>query len=395
MVTDGGNGIGHDQVGFVNLYIEPAIKSASSSTIEKRNSDIAEWKNELEQCQSRLKSLVPPSQVYGVVAQEPPKTFLLTLGNTEAPRDEVTPGTIGCLSRLQSFALTTDASDSERRIALANWIASGDNPLTDRVIVNRIWQQHFGVGIVDTPSDFGLGGSLPTHPELLDWLAIQLRENRYSLKAIHRLICCSAAYRQSSVYETENENHRKAIKIDSSNRLLWKQVPRRLDAESIRDAILATSGQLKKEMGGPGFRDFDYKEEYAPVYSYISRDDDKLNRRSIYRFRVRTTPHALLTTFDCPNPANLTPTRSITTTALQSLALMNHDFVIQQSDSFAMRLQQATNSLEEQVDLGWRLAIGRRPNDEEQQASLDLVRAQGLNTFCRFLLNTNEFVYVD
>jgi hypothetical protein len=264
-----------------------------------------------------------------------------------------------------------------------------------RVIVNRLWQQHFGTGIVSTPSDMGLGGSQPSHPELLDWLAQQLKQNQYSLKAMHRLICCSAAYRQRSTIDTHSLVHEQALTVDSSNRLLWRQNPRRLDAEAIRDSILAVSGQLDVSMYGPGFREFDYKEEYAPVYTYVTKPDATLMRRSIYRFRVRTTPNPLLTTLDCPNPANLTPTRSTTTTAIQSLAMLNHQFMLQQADALARRLEQTSTEPREQIMQAWRLTLGRTPRESELMAAQSLIAQHGTITFCRYLLNANEFVTVD
>lgn len=185
------------------------------------------------------------------------------------------------------------------------------------------------------------------------------------------------------------------MKADAGNRYLWRQNPRRLDAESIRDAILATSGCLNTTPFGPGYRDFDYKEEYAPVYGYITADQPDLWRRSIYRFVVRTTPQPLLTTLDCPNPASLAPARHVTTTALQSLALLNNEFLLRQSDHFAARLTREVPSEEARVDRAFRLALGRSPSPQESQAGLQLARTRGLNQLCRMLFNSNEFVYVD
>ncbi len=200
---------------------------------------------------------------------------------------------MSCIKGLKSFELAGSASDAERRRQLAYWITDGSNPLMPRVLSHRLWQQHFGVGLVATPSDFGLGGAAPSHPDLLDWLAIGSRNITYSIKAMHRLICTSTAYRQQSAFLPTHTNHQQAMASDASNRWLWRQNPRKLDAESLRDAVLAVSGQLNPQMFGPGFREFDYKEEYAPVYSYVTKQDPSLLRRSIYRFRVRTTPNPL------------------------------------------------------------------------------------------------------
>lgn len=159
--------------------------------------------------------------------------------------------------------------------------------------------------------------------------------------------------------------------------------------------MLSVSGQLQIQMFGPGFREFDYKEEYAPVYSYVTKDGQEYSRRSIYRFRVRTTPNPLLTTLDCPNSANLTPTRNTTTTALQSLALLNHDFVLQQSEHLAKRLEGAHSNLAKQVSLAWSLVFSREPSASEQNVAIELIQKHGLATFCRYLLNANEFVSID
>ena len=184
--------------------------------------------------------------------------------------------------------------------------------------------------------------------------------------------------------------------MDSSNRLLWRQNPRRLDAESTRDAVLAVSGKLNLAAGGPGWRDFKYTEAYAPIYDYVTADTPELWRRSIYRFIVRTTPHQFMTTLDCPNPANLTPARMNTTTALQALTLSNNEFMLQQARHFAARLdREAGAETSTQIARAFQLALARPPTQRELAAARDLVRADGVFSLCRMLLNANEFVYVD
>jgi hypothetical protein len=345
--------------------------------------------------EKQIASLVEVDQVYAVQSETPPVVQILARGDTEQGRDEVTPSSLECLEGVGNFSLDASASDLSRRLALSDWITDTANPLFKRVIVNRLWQQHFGQGIVATPSDFGLGGALPTHPELLDWLANDFHEKRYSLKAMHRLICCSSTYRQQSNHDSHHPSHAKATAVDANNRWLWRQNAFKLDAESTRDAILSVSGQLEPSMFGPGFREFDYKEEYAPVYSYVTRNDRDANRRSIYRFRVRTTPNPWLTSLDCPNSANFTPTRFVTTTALQSLALLNHDFVLQQSENLANRISSLHESQNDQIAMAWFLVFGRKPSELEMRASEELIGKHGLSTFCRFLLNSNEFVSID
>ena len=302
------------------------------------------------------------------------------------------PSTLECLAGLEPLTLGFDTPDAERRVAFAKWITDPAHPLTPRVIVNRLWQHHFGTGLVDTPSDFGFGGSLPTHPDLLEWLAAELVANSWSLKDLHRLICTSRTYRQQSFGVP---GAAAATALDSDNRLLWRQNPRRLDAESVRDAILTASGCLNLEMFGPGYRDFDYEEAYAPVYTSITADAAPLWRRTIYRFIVRSTPSPFLTTLDCPSPANLTPVRLQTTTALQSLALLNNDFLLRQTEHFAARLRAATADSKEQIRLAFQLVFQRNPDDAEQAAALTLLTETDLMQFCRMLLNANEFITID
>ena len=287
VVTDNGNDIGHDQVGFADVRIEPTGETTSENAKEVET-QVVSLKQQLDQLNMRLKSVADVDRVYGVLSETPPKVSLLARGDTEQPREEVQPSAVSCIKGLKNFELAESASDFQRRQQLANWITDDSNPLMPRVIVNRLWQQHFGVGLVATPSDFGLGGAAPSHPELLDWLASEFKKRHYSIKAMHRLMCSSTAYRQQSVLMLDNAAHKQATAIDVTNRWLWRQNSRKLDAESLRDAVLAVSGQLDPKMFGPGFRDFDYKEEYAPVYTYVTKADQSLLRRSIYRFRVRT-----------------------------------------------------------------------------------------------------------
>jgi hypothetical protein len=225
---------------------------------------------------------------------------------------------------------------------------------------------------------------------LLDWLADELLARGWSLKALQRLILTSRTYRQSSQFNAQ------AAAVDAQNRLLWRVNPCRLDAESLRDSVLAVSGKLNSEMGGPGYRDFDYTEAYAPIYRYITPDRAELFRRSIYRFVVRTTPQQFLTTLDCPNPANLTPARVNTTTALQALALLNDDFMLRQADDFATRIKSdAGDDATAQVTRAFALAFGRQPTETERESAAAFAQAHGLGQLCRLLLNANEFVYVD
>jgi hypothetical protein len=389
IATDGGNSISHDQI----FFGDPRIEGDPAASTDEQRRALAAAAGRLATLEQELASLQPPAKVFGPVTGPPPVVKVNLRGNPETLGDEVTPGTLSAIAALPASFGDASLPEGERRRALADWITSPANPLTPRVIANRLWHHHFGTGLVDTPSDFGLGGGRPSHPELLDWLAAEVVAREWSLKAMHRLICTSHAYRQRTIDVPEAAA---ALAIDADNRLLWRQSPRRLDAESLRDATLAVTGSLNLEMHGPGYRDFDYEEAYAPIYRYITPDSPTLWRRSIYRFVVRSTPHSFMTTLDCPNPANLTPARIETTTALQSLALMNNDFMLRQAGHFAKRLErEAGADPAAQVRRGFALAFTREPDDAELTAAVALVQSQGLAQLCRMLFNANEFVSVD
>ena len=387
--TDAGNSIGMDQI----FFGDPRIEGDPTALPPERQALLAEATTRLESLEKELKSLKEPDKVFGPVPGTPPVVKVNIRGNPETTGDEVGPGTISAVAGLPASFGDAATLDADRRKALAGWITSQANPLTSRVIVNRLWHHHFGTGLVDTPSDFGLGGGKPSHPQLLDWLAAEIVDRGWSLKAMHRLICSSHAYRQRSV---DVPGAAAATAIDADNRLLWRQNARRLDAESLRDATLSVTGCLNPAMHGPGYRDFDYEEAYAPVYRYITPDTPELWRRSIYRFIVRSTPHTFMSTLDCPNPANLTPARLETTTALQSLALLNNDFMLRQAGHWAARLEkEAGADPAAQVRRGYALALVREPDETELAAAVALVKRAGLPQFCRMLFNANEFIYVD
>ena len=268
-------------------------------------------RGEVAHGEAELKNLPTTTKVYAVVpSSNPPVVRVQRRGNPEDELQEVTPGAFAWARHAPADFGTATTPEGQRRRALAEWITHPDNPLTYRVMANRLWHHHFGQGIVATPSDFGLGGDRPSHPELLDFLATELRRSGGSLKHLHRIIVRSAAYRQQSGI------HPARAAIDGSNRLLSRQNSRRLDAESTRDAVLSVSGALRPQGGGPGYRDFVYTEAYAPIYTYPAEDHPDLCRRTIYRWVVRTTPQPFLSALDCPDPANLTPVRAHTTTAL-------------------------------------------------------------------------------
>ncbi len=256
--------------------------------------------------------------------------------------------------------------------------------------MNRVWHYHFGRGIVETPNDFGHMGALPTHPELLDWLAYWFAENGESLKKLHRLIVTSATYRQSTAVQLE------AAKRDADNRYLWRMNRARIDAETIHDTMLAVSGKLDLTMGGPSVQQFFFKDDHSPVYDYTRFDVDSpgANRRSIYRFVVRSVPDPLMESLDCPDASILTPKRNVTVTALQALAVLNNPFVLRQSELLAARVA-AVGSLKKQIQQAYQLALNREPTPAEVKKLLPFAQKNGLASLCRLIFNTSEFMFVD
>jgi hypothetical protein len=335
----------------------------------------------------------PAAPVYAVVSHVPRPVHLLRRGNVESPRELAQPSALAAIpAPSHEFKLTHPENEGNRRQTLAEWIAYPRNPLTWRSIASRIWSYHFDRGLVDTPNDFGHRGGLPSHPELLDWLAAEFRDGGQSLKQLHRLILLSNTYRQSSV------NNPAAAKIDSENRLLWRMNRQRLDAESVRDAVLAVSGTLRLQMGGPGFDLFRFKDDHSPVYDHsaIEKINDPVTwRRTVYRFVVRSVPNPFLECLDCADPNINTPVRNTTLTALQALALLNDPFILKQSECFAERLRKISPDPERQIKAAYRLALGRPPRNEEKNALVEYVRQHGLANACRMLFNTNEFVFID
>lgn len=339
-----------------------------------------------QQIESAL-PLTSTFKAYCGTFSQPPATHLLYRGDVMQPQDEVVPGGFSAVA--DGFDLPADTPESQRRLALAKWIASADNPLTTRVIVNRLWHYHFGQGIVATPSNFGFQGRKPTHPELLDWLASELVARQWSLKQMHRLIVCSSTYRQASTPRGA------AQRVDAENRLLWRYPVRRLEAEAIRDAMLTTSGVLDLKAGGPGYDAFAPNGNYVKVYEPKQEWGPAEWRRMLYQTKPRMEQDATFGAFDCPDASQIAPNRSVSTTALQALNLMNSPFVMQQAGLFAERLErEAADDARAQVDLGFQLAFGRPPDQAERQESLEFVSQYGLVAFCRALFNANEFVYI-
>jgi len=329
-------------------------------------------------------------KVYAVAPQTPEATFLLLRGEPGRKAQELAAGGVRAAGPAD-FALALNAGDAERRRKLAEWITTDASALLARVMVNRLWHYHFGAGIVESPSDFGFNGGRPSHPELLDWLANEFRSQGWSIKKMHRLIVTSATYRQASHFHTE------AAKTDAGNRLLWRKSPMRLEAEAMRDAVLSVAGKLNLKMGGPGYQDFKLAIRGA-THNYLpyEADTDESYRRSIYRTWVRSGRNPLLDTLDCPDPSTATPRRSTTTTPLQSLSLLNSDFMLRMADYFAQRLERdAGQTVDGQVRRAYELALARTPSIHELTIARQVVEQNGLAVLCRALFNCNEFMYVD
>ena len=332
----------------------------------------------------------------GVVAIPEPRTIrLLKRGDLAKPADEIGPGALSAITELKSrFELPNPKNEASRRAALASWLADPANPLTWRSIVNRIWHYHFGKGLSDTPSDFGRMGGEPSHPELIDWLAVWFRDEAHgSLKALHKLLVTSAAYRQSS------DAHGNALAADPDNRLLWRMNRSRLDADSIRDSIFAISGKLDLTMGGPSVVHFTSKPgpQTTPILNYENFDWDSpgASRRSIYRLVWRAIADPFMDALDFPDMGLLSPVRGFSASALQSLALFNNEYLLKYCENFAARLDREAKSPEAKIQTAFLLTYQRNATAEEVSDFTILASQQGLPAACRVLFNSNEFLFLD
>ena len=323
----------------------------------------------------------------------PEPARVLHRGDPEQPGDEVGPRSpLAFDDTLPALALPTDAPEQARRMALADWIVHPSNPLAARVIANRVWQWHFGTGLVETSSDFGRSGSPPSHPELLDWLAAELAAHGWSLKSLHRSIVLSATYRQGHAARAEG------LAKDSGDRLLWRYPSRRLEAEGIRDSMLAVSGLLDPSMGGRGFDLFRSRgglDGFTPVETFSGEG----LKRMIYAHKVRMEKESVFGAFDCPDAGQTRARRRQSTTPIQALHLLNSPFTVQVAEAFAARVDRETTTgdgdrLERQAALAVRIALGREPTQEERSDAMALIRDHSLMALCRLLLNTGDFVTI-
>jgi mono/diheme cytochrome c family protein len=340
-----------------------------------------------QELRDQLATMGPTQPVYAGTFMQPGPTNLLRRGDPMQKGDPVAPSALAAVA--PPLTIAADAPEAERRRALALWLGDPANPLPARVMVNRVWHYHFGRGLVATPSDFGFNGGLPSHPELLDWLAAEYIGNGFHLKPLHRLIVRSAAYRQASRPDA------KKLTVDRENRWLWRMTPRRLEAEAIRDAVLAAGGRLDRRMGGPGYSIWEKNTNYVVVFKPKTELGPEESRRMVYQFKPRSQQDPTFGAFDCPDAALVAPRRNVSTTALQALNLLNSRFLIDQARFFADRLKaDAGDDPSRQAERGFLLAFGRAPTNAEHAAAVSLVREHGAATFCRALYNANEFIYV-
>lgn len=333
-----------------------------------------------------------------IIPRQPPVFHVLARGDYRNPMDVVSPAGLKAVSvdgLSADFGLNPDAPEAERRVALARWITDPRNPLTPRVLVNRLWHHHFGRGIVDTPSDLGFAGGRPSHPELLDWLVKRFVDGGWRIKDIHRLIVHSATWRQAS-----NVGNTKAQEVDADNRLLWRASARRLDGESSRDAMLTVSGTLNRRQGGPSYRDIKVSGGVMGTNSEFTEPTNEFSeatcRRTIYRLWARSGNNPLLESLDCADPSVSAPRRAQTITPIQSLSLLNSSFVEHCAKHLADRVRsEAGTEMDHQLDRLYQRTLGRSPKPSELEWTRQLAQQRGLEQVALVLLNTNEFLFVE
>jgi mono/diheme cytochrome c family protein len=429
-----GNSLEKDKLeSEVKSLAERRRQLVESLTDEATRTKLARVTSQLKAVNREVAALPPPKKVYAaasefkaegsfVSAKTPRPVHLLARGDVKRPGDLMSAAGIACVPGPNpQFDLSDTSGEAARRVALARWLTDAKNLLTRRSIVNRVWHYHFGRGLVETPNDFGHMGALPSHPELLDWLAFWFLDNGGSLKQLHRLLVTSAAYRQSSA------NNAEFSRLDSDNRYLWRMNRARLDAETVHDTMLLISGKLDPTMGGPAVQQFYFKDDHSPVYDYTQFDVDSQagRRRSIYRFIVRSVPDPLMDSLDCPDASILTPKRNVTVTALQALAVLNNPFVLKQCEHLAQRVANEcagrpsdrraaaieraaagdgrapdahvakAGTLEKQIEQVYRLALNRRPTPAETRQLVPFAERNGMASVCRVIFNTSEFMFAD
>jgi mono/diheme cytochrome c family protein len=337
---------------------------------------------------------LPTARAISEMGKQPAPTYFLHRGSIDTKGPAVSPGVLSVVSEFEFPVPPAQAKSSFRRRGLAEWMTNKQNPLTSRVMINRLWQHHFGEGLVRTPSNFGKLGDAPTHPELLDWLAVEFMERGWSIKQMHKQMMLSQAYQMASDDTAAN------MALDPENKLLWRMPRVRLEAEAIRDAMLAVAGNLDRSLGGPCVYPWIdpklFQSSTKRTWPGKPDDDPTTWRRSLYIFSKRSIRYPLFETFDQPNLVNSCERRNRSTIAPQALLLMNNNFVILEAQKFAERLQkEAGADVTKQVERGYQLALGRAPTAFERTKTVAFVNStsNGLAEFCQALFNLNEFVY--
>jgi cytochrome c553 len=388
----------------IDTHLQPIIDTAPESRTKQQQAELAvsylNWPLDRE-----LSALPQPQQLYcgtnrftGVgghqPATKPRPIHVLGRGDIRFPGVLAQPGAMSCVPGLHAkFEISDPMDEGARRVALACWLSDNHNVLTWRSIINRVWHYHFGRGLVATPSDFGRMGTPPTHPELIDWLALRFQENEGSLKWLHRTIVMSNVYQQSSYH------HKEHASIDSENQYLWRMNRNVLDAESIRDSILQFSGKLNLTMGGPPVKQFVETKVFGlrkeADYAAFDIEDPGNFRRSIYRYVYRTMPDPFMNAMDCPDASQRAPIRNQSITALQAAAMMNDPLLVRQCEHMAERLAGLKSNLPDQIAAAFQLLYGRPPETQEVDEVMNHAVEHGLSNVCRVLLNSNEFLFVD
>lgn len=383
------------QIDEINLRIETlsiGVNESSSGDKEQSSSTQKQLKKLKDQVAALTKAHT--TKIYTAIATQPGIMRVHQRGSVDQLGEHVaTAGLAAVRGPASDFGLRPDAIEAHRRKSLVNWITDRGNPLFVRTIVNRIWHYHLGTGLVATPNDLGFQGGRPSHPELLEWMSSDFRgsSHPFSLKRLHRSIMTSATYRQSSA----SRDHARAI--DANNRWLWRMSPRRLEAEEVRDAMLFVSGELNREIGGQGYADFhSHFFKGTQFYDPIDVVGPAHHRRTVYRMWARGGRNPLLDQFDCPDPSTTTPRRLATVTPMQSLSLLNNAFGLRMAVHFAERLNdQPHETSATKIERAYSLAYHRKPDQTELRDGTAFIEQNGLIAFCRALLNSSEFLFID
>ena len=354
---------------------------AHSQHAKKRLNQTPELKAAHHHLQNLISQVAEEGPRHSFVGRfiKPVTTKVLHRGSPENPRDEVMPRGFEIIDG--DLGLDSSTPDPERRKKFAEWLTQPDHPLTSRVMVNRIWHHTFGMGIVPTASDFGLAGAPPSHPELLDYLASEFVKNDWSMKSMIRLVVTSDAFRRSSSPDSL------AMQKGANSTLLWRFPPRRVEAEVIRDGILQASGKLDPTIGGRSFRIHNEKQTYSQ-WEVVDNHGPSTWRRMLYQERMRRVDDQIFTAFDFPDCGQVRAKRSISTTPLQALNLLNSPFVVTQSEFIAERAQK--EKPDAPIERAFQLILNRKPSEEELESCQNL----DLNIVCRSLINSNEFAFL-